>query len=76
MFLLQPFAKTFNISILVKSTMLARTVQQLHSTLPTFTDDDYHLWFQERLVAVLPGIHATILQDIPSTMSCSSYKSL
>jgi len=56
--------------------MLARTVQQLHSTLPTFTDDDYHLWFQERLVAVLPGIHATILQDIPSTMSCSSYKSL
>ncbi|KAM6378796.1 uncharacterized protein J5M81_010427 [Pluvialis apricaria] len=60
----------------VKRTMLARTVEQLHSALPTFTDNDYDLWFQKRLVAVLPGIHATILQNIPNTMSCSSYKSL
>lgn len=75
-FLLQPFANTFNISMAVKRTMLARTVEQLRSVLPTFTDNDYHLWFQKRLVAVLPGIHATILQDIPNTISCSSYKSL
>lgn len=75
-FLLQPFANIFNISMAVKRTMLARTVEQLRSALPTFTDNDYHLWFQKRLMAVLPGIHATILQDIPNTMSCSSYKSL
>ncbi|KAM6077808.1 uncharacterized protein LJ206_008263 [Theristicus caerulescens] len=72
----KPFANTFNISMEVKRIMLTRTVQQLCSALPTFTDDDYHLWFQKRLMAVLPGIHATILQDIPKTMSCSSYKSL
>lgn len=75
-FLLQPFAVTFNVSMAVKHTMLARTVRQLRSVLPTFTDHDYQLWFQKRLVAVLPGIDATILQDIPSTMSCGSYKSL
>ncbi|XP_009893169.1 PREDICTED: uncharacterized protein LOC104295156 [Charadrius vociferus] len=72
----EPFTNTFNISMAVKRTMLARTVAQLRSALPTFTDNDYHLWFQKRLVAVLPGIHAPILQDIPNTISCSSYKSL
>ncbi|XP_068764827.1 uncharacterized protein [Struthio camelus] len=72
----EPFANTCNISLVVKHTMLARTVEQLRSALATFTGDHFRLGFEKKLVAVLPGIDATILQDIPNTTSGASYKSL
>ncbi|KAG6927455.1 hypothetical protein G0U57_009826, partial [Chelydra serpentina] len=72
----KPSVPRLNISMEVKHTMLARTVEQLRVALPTFTAADYDLWFKERLVVVLPSIKADVLQEIPSSLSCSSYKSL
>ncbi|EMP36896.1 Cytosolic Fe-S cluster assembly factor NARFL [Chelonia mydas] len=76
MLIKQPSVPMLNISMEVKHTMLARTVEQLRVALPTFPDADSDLWFKKRLVVVLPSIKADVLQEIPISLSCSSYKSL
>lgn len=76
MSLTQPVASTLNISMEVKRAMLARTMEQLRLELPRFTDDDYHLWFEKKLVGMLPSIRAEDLQEIPTDLSCGSYKSM
>ncbi|XP_075755932.1 uncharacterized protein LOC102455891 isoform X2 [Pelodiscus sinensis] len=72
----EPPVLVLNISMEVKHTMLARTMEQLRIALPTFTDAEYDLWFKKRLVVVLPSMKADVLHNIPINVSCSAYKSL
>ncbi|XP_075421885.1 uncharacterized protein LOC142463257 isoform X2 [Ascaphus truei] len=58
----------------VKFVMLHRTTIELTESYPTFDEKDYTLWFEERLKVVLPTIDSTILDTIPTTISCGSYE--
>ncbi|XP_068764835.1 uncharacterized protein [Struthio camelus] len=53
-------------------------IEEIFDRLPKLPglSDHFRLGFEKKLVAVLPGIDATILQDIPNTTSGASYKSL
>ncbi|ETE64600.1 hypothetical protein L345_09630 [Ophiophagus hannah] len=70
------FVSILNISMEVKTFLLTKTIERLHKEFPTFTDLDYQLWFEKRLVMVLPSVTAAILQQIPISISCKAYESV
>ncbi|KAG8146492.1 hypothetical protein E2320_012817, partial [Naja naja] len=70
------FVSILNISMEVKTFLLTKTIERLHKEFPTFTDLDYQLWFEKRLVMVLPSVTAAILQQIPISISCKAYGSV
>ncbi|XP_039225848.1 uncharacterized protein LOC120320305 isoform X2 [Crotalus tigris] len=68
--------RTLNISMEVKTFLLTKTIERLQKEFPSFTDLDYQLWFEKRLVMVLPSVTTAILQQIPISISCKAYESV
>ncbi|OCT61751.1 hypothetical protein XELAEV_18047780mg [Xenopus laevis] len=60
----------------VQYTMLKRTTFKLVDYYATFTEEDYRIWFVDRLDFVLKTVNKPILDEIPVTINCASYQTL
>eukprot|EP00079_Xenopus_tropicalis_P017755 XP_004918120.1 PREDICTED: uncharacterized protein LOC101733326 [Xenopus tropicalis] len=67
---------TFTVTEEVEYTMLNLTTTQLVNYYPTFTAEDFNVWFVKRLGYVLPTVNTHILDEIPLTINCASYETL
>ncbi|XP_053221381.1 uncharacterized protein LOC128401859 [Podarcis raffonei] len=69
-------ASVLNISMDVKMAMLTLTMERLSVAFSTFTNADFRVWFEDRLVVVLSSVNAEFLGQIPKSISCEAYKSV
>ncbi|KAM8960372.1 uncharacterized protein RCH25_036064 [Pelodytes ibericus] len=67
---------SINISSEVQYTMLERTTTELEYKYESFAEADYTVWFQERLQNVITQSDTSILEKLPLSMDCSSYKAV
>ncbi|XP_043945666.1 uncharacterized protein LOC122816737 isoform X2 [Protopterus annectens] len=56
--------------------MLSTTVEQVKEEITTYTDEQYNKLFNEQLVPVLPTIDASVLDEIPQNISCTSLRAV
>ncbi|CAH2307403.1 Hypothetical predicted protein [Pelobates cultripes] len=62
--------------ILVKSTLLDRTLVNLTSSFSTYDTQNWTVLFQTDLVLLLPYFNQTLLQLLPMNISCTSYQEI
>ncbi|CAH2307402.1 Hypothetical predicted protein [Pelobates cultripes] len=61
---------------LVKGTLLDQTIVKLSSSFSTYQTQNWTVLFQTDLVLLLPYFNQTLLQLLPSDISCSSYQEI
>ncbi|XP_053550727.1 uncharacterized protein LOC128642092 [Bombina bombina] len=71
-------AETTNVKFTeeVKYTMLNITTSYLAESYSNFTEKNFSVWFEERLTVVINTINQPILEQIPLTTSCASFKNV
>ncbi|XP_041809840.1 uncharacterized protein LOC121618410 [Chelmon rostratus] len=58
----------------VRDRVMNRTFTIIAPHFPSFTEDDWFLWFHLTLVPVLPSFNAMMLESATSNMSCTNYR--
>ncbi|CAJ0915214.1 unnamed protein product [Ranitomeya imitator] len=60
----------------VKQTLLAVELQQLQSNFSNYTTEQWQVLFQSRLTLLIQYFNATLLELLPTSISCSSYQAI